>query len=96
MAHTPLDWHRPERLDDRGPQRLGAVQDDEHALLDVQAAGDQVGEQVGGDRLVLRRAVPEPQRHLHAVRRDPERDDATAALQIDPVEHQHPQPNVLK
>ena len=49
------------------PERLGAVEDAEHALLDVEAAVDQVGEQRGGDGRVLGRAFPEPERDLHAV-----------------------------
>jgi hypothetical protein len=45
------DAHRAEHLDDGGPQCLAPVQDDEHALLDVQAAVDEVGEQAPGDGL---------------------------------------------
>jgi hypothetical protein len=46
------------------------------------------------DRGVLRAAVPQAERDLHAVGADPERDDAAAALQIDPVKHQRGQPHV--
>ena len=49
---------------------------------------------MGGDGLVLRRAVPQTERHLHAIGRDPQRDDAAAALQLDRVEHQHREPDV--
>jgi hypothetical protein len=42
VAHATLHRHRPEDLGDRGPERLGAVEDDEHALLAVKAAVDQV------------------------------------------------------
>ena len=49
-----------------------------------------------GDGLVLRAAVPQAERDLDPVGRDRERDDAAAALQLDPVEHQHRQPGVLK
>ena len=38
VTHTPLDGHGPEHLADRGPQRLGSVEHDEHALLDIQPA----------------------------------------------------------
>ena len=40
MADTTLDGHRAEHRTDRGPERVAAVEDDEHALLDVQAAVD--------------------------------------------------------
>jgi hypothetical protein len=41
-----------------GSEGLAAVQEDEHALVAVQAAVDEVGEQLDADALVLRRAVP--------------------------------------
>jgi hypothetical protein len=96
VAHTTVDGHRAEHLVDGGPERLAAIEDDEHALLDVQAAVDEVCEQCDGDRLVLRRAVPQPERHLDAVGADAERDNATEALEVDPVEHQRRQPDVLQ
>jgi hypothetical protein len=74
---------------------LGAVKHAEHALTDIQAAIDEIGQQRGRDRRVLRRALPQPQRDLHALRRDPQGDDVAAALQIDSVEHQHGQANVV-
>jgi hypothetical protein len=45
---------------DRLPQRLGAVDDEEDALLGIQAAVDEIAEQCGGDRRVLGRALPQP------------------------------------
>ena len=90
VAHAAL--HRgvdAEHVADRLAQRLGAVDDHEHALLDVEAALDEVGQQRGRDRRVLGRAVPEPERVLDAVAVDPQRHDAAAALELDPVEHQH-------
>jgi len=75
---------------------FAAVGDDQDALVDVQAASDQVGEQVPGHGGVLRRAVPQPQRQLDAVGRDAERDDAAAALELDPVEHQRSQADVAE
>jgi len=85
-----------EDLADGFPERLGAVDHHEHALLDIQATLDEVREQRGGDGGVLGRAVPEPERMLDAVGVDPERDDAATALQIDPVEHQHRQAQVVE
>jgi hypothetical protein len=54
VANTALHRHGTEDLIDGGPQRLGAVEDDEDALLDVQATADEVGEEVCRDGLVLR------------------------------------------
>ena len=85
-----------EHVTDRLAQRLGAVDDHEHALPDVQAALDEVGQQRGGDGGVLGRAVPEPERVLDAVGVDPQRDHAAAALQLDPVEHQHREPQIIE
>jgi len=51
---------------------------------------------VDGDGLVLGAAVPEAERDLDAVGGDAQRDDAAAALELDPVEHQHGQSDVLK
>jgi hypothetical protein len=73
---------------------LGAVEDDQRALLDVQAALDEVGQQRRRDGRVLRRPVPEPERMLDALHIDPESNDAAAALELDPVEHQHRQAQV--
>ena len=85
-----------EHVADRLAQRLGAVDDDQHALLDIEAALDEVGQQRGRDGGVLGRAVPQPERVLDAVGVDPERDDAAAALELDPVEHQHRQAQVVE
>ena len=83
-----------EHVADGLAERLGAVDDDQHALLDIQAALDEVGQQRGRDGGVLGRAVPQPERVLDAVGVDPERDDAAAALELDPVEHQHRQAQI--
>src|SRR5215212_8687876 len=96
VADAALDRHRAEHVVDGRSQRLAAVEDDEHALLDVQAAVDEVGEQVPRDGLVLRGAVPEPERDLDAVSGDAETDDAATALELDPVEHQRRQANVVE
>jgi len=92
----PLDGQGAEDLAARGPQRLAAVEDHKHAQLDVQATVHEVGEEVTGDGLVLRQAVPEPERDLDALGGDAERYDAAAALELDPVEHQGGQADVVE
>jgi hypothetical protein len=97
VAHAAL--HRcvdAEYVAHRLAQRLGAVDDDQHALLDIEPALDQVREQGRGDGGVLGRAIPRPERVLDAVGVDPERDHAAAALELDPVEHQRRQPQVVE
>ena len=79
VAHAALDGDGAEHVAHGLAQRLGAVDDDQHALLDVQAALDEVREQRRRDGGVFGRAVPQPQRVLDAVGVDPERDDAAAA-----------------
>jgi hypothetical protein len=86
----------PEDVAHGLPECLGAVDHDEHALLDIQATLDEVREQRGGDGGVLGRAVPEPERVLDAVGVDPERNDAATTLELDPVEHHHRQPQVVE
>jgi len=88
VTDAALDRNLAEDRGDRCAQRLATVQNDENALLAVQAALHEVGEQLAADRRVLRRSVPQPERDLDAVGRDAEADDAAAALQIDAVEHQ--------
>jgi hypothetical protein len=73
VAKAPMHRHIAEHLAHRGPQRLAAVEHHEHALLDVHAAIDEVGQQRDGDRLVLGRAVPQAQCDLDRVGRDPQR-----------------------
>jgi len=41
-ARSSVHRHRAEPLADGGSERLPAVEDDEHALLDIQAAIDEV------------------------------------------------------
>jgi hypothetical protein len=95
VADTAL--HRgvdAEDVTDGLSERLGAVEHNEHALLDIQAALDEIGQQHGGDGGVLGRAVPQPERVLDTVALDAQRDDAAAALELDAVEHQHRQTQV--
>jgi len=96
VADTALDGHRAEHLVDRLAERLGAVDHQEHALACVEAAADEVREQLAGDGRVLGGAVPEAERDLHAVARDPQADEAAAALELDPVQHQHRQAHVVE
>jgi hypothetical protein len=85
-----------EHVADRLSECLGAVDHHQHALLDIQAALDEVGQQRRRDGRVLGRAVPEPERVLDAVGVDPERDDAAAALELDAVEHQDRQAQITE
>jgi hypothetical protein len=54
---------------------LAAVDHERDRLREVQAAVDEVGEQRAGERGVLGRAFPEPERDLDALGSDRERDD---------------------
>ena len=94
VADAPLHRDRAEHLVDGGSEGLAAVQDDEHALLDVKAALDEVGEEVHGDGFVLGGAIPQPERDLDPLGADAQSDDAAAALQLDPVEHQRREPQI--
>jgi hypothetical protein len=53
-----------EHIADGLPERLGAVEHVERALLDIQSALDQLRQQRRGDDGVLRRAFPQPERML--------------------------------
>ena len=63
-----LAEHRAHGL----PERLGAVEDEQDALLGIKATLDEIGEQRGRDGRVLGRAFPQPERDLHALRGDPQ------------------------
>jgi hypothetical protein len=78
------------------PERLGAIEHAEHPLGGVKAALDQIRQQGRGDGGVLGRSLPEPERDLHAVAGDAQRDDVGAPLQVDAVEHQDRQAHVGK
>jgi hypothetical protein len=58
VPDTALHGDRAEHVAHGLAQRLAAVEHTEHALLDIEAAIDQIGEQRGRDGRVLRRAVP--------------------------------------
>src|SRR5664279_909324 len=94
VANTPLHRDGPEHLVDGGSEGLAAVQDDQNTLLDVKAPLDEVGEQMHGDSLVLGGAIPQPERDLDALGAHAQSDDAAAALQLDPVEHQRRQAHI--
>jgi hypothetical protein len=42
VAHAALHRDGPEHLGHCAPERLRSVEDDEHALLDIEAAVDEV------------------------------------------------------
>ena len=97
VTHAALDRGAgAEHVVDRGPECLGAVDHDQHALLDVEAAVHEVRQKLDRDGLVLGRALPQPERDLHAVGGDSQRDHARVVLQPDPIDHQHRQPDVLQ
>jgi hypothetical protein len=97
VTHTALhDRPLAEDRADRLPERLGAVDDEQDPLLGIEAALDKVRQQRGGDGGVLGRALPKPERDLHALGGDPERDDVGAAFEVDPVDHHHRQAHVIQ
>ena len=74
MAMTALHEHvLAEHVTDRTTQRLAAVDHEQDRLLGIRAAVDEVGEQRAGERGVLGRALPQPERDLHTLSGDPER-----------------------
>jgi site-specific DNA recombinase len=77
-------------------QRLRSMDHEQQPLLDVQPSVHEIGQQRGGDGRVLARSVPQPERELVALGRDPQRDDVGAAVQLDPVEHDHRQAQVAQ
>lgn len=61
VADAPLDRGAlPEQGSDSGPERLAAVDHDQHALLDIEHALGEVGQKGGSDRLILGRASHKP------------------------------------
>src|SRR2546421_557011 len=70
-------------------QGLRAVDDDQQPVGGVQAAGDQIGQQCLDHGGVLRRAFPQPDRHLRAVRGDGQGDHGQVLSQVFPVDHEH-------
>ena len=78
-----------EGVFDRRPQRLGTVDHDQQALLRVKAATLQIGERPAADRLVLSRALPQPQRMLAPLGIDAQCAHASVLGDRDAVEHQH-------
>jgi hypothetical protein len=85
-----------EHILDRLAQRLAAVDHEQHRLLGVQAAVDQIGQQRAGERGVLGRALPQPERELDALAADAERDDVRALGDLQAVEHHHRQAHVIE
>ena len=94
VPQTALDRDLAEHRADRLAQRLGSVEHEQHPLLRIQPPLDQIGQQRGRDRRVLRAAFPQPERDLHPLRGDPERDDHHPTLQLQTVEHHHRQAQI--
>jgi hypothetical protein len=70
--------------------------DEQDRLRGIEAAVDEIGQQRTGQRGVLGRAFPEPERDLDALGADPERDDVRALSDLKSVEHHHRQAHVLQ
>jgi hypothetical protein len=85
-----------EDVADRAAQRLGAVDHEQDRLLGIEAAVDEIGEQRAGERGVLGRPFPQPERDLDALGGDPERDDVAAVGDLDAVKHHHRQANIIE
>ena len=83
--HRDVAEHRAHGF----PERFRSVEHEQHSLLGIEASLDQIGQQRGRDGRVLRRPLPEPERDLHPLRRDPQCDDHHPALQLQPIEHHH-------
>jgi hypothetical protein len=73
---------------------LRSVNHEQHSRLDIEPAVDEVCHQRADDGRVLGRPIPQAERELVSCGRDPERDDVRAAVQLDPVEHHHRQPQI--
>jgi len=84
VADAALNRNVAEDRVNCGSECLAAVEDDQDALIAVQAAVDQVREQLNAGALGLRRAVPQPERDLDAIGADAERDDAAGPLSSRP------------
>ena len=96
MLLAALDERLIEHVLDRAGQRLGAVQDGQDGLGDVQAALTQPGDQVRDQGRVLGRALLDRQRVLDAVDADAERDDAGVLAEVHPVDHECDQVQVIE
>ena len=81
---------------DRLAEGFGAVDHEQDPLGRVETALDEIAQERGRDGGVLGASFPEPERDLDAVGGDPERDDVGAALEVDPVEHHHREPDVVE
>ena len=95
VLHAALNGHLvAEHLPDGFPERLRSVNDEQHPLLDIEPTVHQIGQQRARHGRVFSRAVPQAERELVALGGDPERDDHHPALQFQPVEHHHSQPQI--
>jgi site-specific DNA recombinase len=75
---------------------LRPVDHEQHPLLGIQAPLDEIGQQRVRDGRVLRAPFPQPERDLHALGADSERDDMGAIGDLEPVEHHHRQAHVVQ
>jgi hypothetical protein len=78
-----------EDLGDGSPERLGAVEHGQDAVLEPQPAGHQISEQVGDHDGVLGVTETQTDRHLRAVSGDDQGDDDHLAGDVEPIDHQH-------
>jgi hypothetical protein len=85
-----------EHVLDRAPEGLPTVDDEQDGLLGIKAPVDQVRQQRPREGGVLGRALPQPQRDLHPLGRDPQRDHVGAVGDVHPVEHHHRQAHVVQ
>ncbi len=73
MELAATDHRVIEDSDDRGPQRLAAIDADEDRPCRVQAPVPQPGQQIGDHAGVLRRPFGQAERMLDPVDADPQR-----------------------
>jgi hypothetical protein len=93
LAHNLLRWTTLIGLPDT---TIRAARTLRRRLLTIPGRLARVGQQRGRDGRVLRRPVPQPERVLGPVGVDAQRHHAAAALERDPVEHQHRQAQVVQ
>ena len=76
-------------------ERLAAVEHEQDALADVEAAVAQVRDQAAHHGRVLGRSLDHPERHLRPVGGDAERADHGVAGEVEPVD-EHDQPPLAR
>src|SRR5258708_28631046 len=97
MDLTPLhDGPVAEDVAQRLADRFGAIDDEEHRLLDTKTALDEVLQQRGPERAVLGRAGPDAERDLGAVDRDSESDQHRVSRELDAIDEHRDQVDVIE